>query len=39
MKHAIAVLGSGNDASVLQALIKHFDDPEIDFFYTLGQEI
>lgn len=32
MKHAIAVLGSGNDASVLQALIKHFDDPEIDFF-------
>lgn len=32
MKHAIAVEGSGNDASVLQALIKHFDDPEIDFF-------
>lgn len=32
MKHAIAVEGSGNDASVLQALIKHFDDSEIDFF-------
>ncbi len=29
MKHAIAVLGSGNDASVLQALIKHFDGGHI----------
>lgn len=26
------VLGSGNDARVLQKLIKHFDDSEIDFF-------
>lgn len=32
MRHAIMVLGSGNDAQILQKLIEHFDDPEIDFF-------
>lgn len=32
MKHAILVLGFGSDAKVLQKVINHFDDPNIDFF-------
>lgn len=32
MKHAIMVLGSGSNTKVLQKLIEHFDDKNIDFF-------
>lgn len=32
MKHAIMVMGSGYQSGVLQELINHFDDHEIDFF-------
>lgn len=32
MRHAIMVLGSGDNSEVLQKTIDHLDDPEIDFF-------
>lgn len=32
------VLGSGNDAEILQKLINHFDDSEIDFFIHWDQK-
>ena len=32
MRHAIMVLGTGNNAKILQKVIEHFDDPQIDFF-------
>ena len=32
MKHAIMVIGFGNDASVLQKTISILDDKDIDFF-------
>lgn len=32
MRHAILVVGYGNDANVLQSTINHLDDPMIDFF-------
>lgn len=32
MRHAIMVIGSGNDASVLQKTIEYLDDKDIDFY-------
>ncbi|MCR5524426.1 MAG: beta-1,6-N-acetylglucosaminyltransferase [Lactobacillus sp.] len=32
MRHAIMVIGTGNDASILQKTINHLDDENIDFF-------
>lgn len=32
MRHAIMVIGSGNNAEVLQRTINHLDDEEIDFY-------
>lgn len=32
MRHAIMAMGSGNDARVLQKVINHLDDSDIDFF-------
>ncbi|RXU67454.1 hypothetical protein CYQ73_14095 [Enterococcus faecium] len=32
MKHAIMVIGHGDDASILQATITHLDAPNIDFY-------
>ncbi|WP_432739123.1 beta-1,6-N-acetylglucosaminyltransferase [Ligilactobacillus agilis] len=32
MKHAIMVIGHGNNADILQATINHFDSDKIDFF-------
>lgn len=37
MKHAILVMGYGNDAAVLQATINHLDDPQIDFYIHWDQ--
>lgn len=32
MRHAILVIGTGTDASILQKTINHLDDENIDFF-------
>ena len=32
MRHAIMVIGSGNNAEVLQSTINHLDDKDIDFY-------
>ena len=32
MRHAIMVIGTGDNVSILQKTIDHLDDKDIDFF-------